>query len=96
MIPHKVIMDRIKSITSCDKTLQLIKKSLTAGYIDPDSNKLHNPTEGTPQGSVLSPLLANIVLNDLDQYLEKFKQNFDKGSKRKRNKRYDYLQSRIQ
>lgn len=89
-------MRRIESITNCDKTLQLIRKSLTAGYIHPDTGELIRPSEGTPQGSVLSPLLANIVLDEFDKQVEKIKTSFDKGNKRARNKKYDKLQSRIQ
>lgn len=89
-------MKRIESNTSCDKTLQLIRKSLTAGYIDPDTGKHVRTTEGTPQGSVFSPLLANIVLNELDKKLEDIKQAFERGKKRAKNKEYDQLTSRIQ
>lgn len=89
-------MKHIESNTTCDKTLQLIKKSLTAGYIDPKTNELIKTTEGTPQGSVLSPLLSNIVLNELDNRIEIIKERFEKGKKRAKNKEYDKLTSRIQ
>lgn len=74
----------------------LINKSLKAGYIDPDNGKLIVPKEGTPQGSVLSPLLANIVLNELDQFMTRTKSTFEKGKKKARNKDYDKLTSKIQ
>ena len=95
-IPHKVIMKCIESNTVCDKTLQLIRKSLTAGYIDPENGKHIKTTEGTPQGSVFSPLLANIVLNELDKRMEEIKLSFERGLKRTRNKEYDRITSRIQ
>jgi group II intron reverse transcriptase/maturase len=95
-IPHEIISKIIKSTVICDKTLLLIKKSLIAGYIDPDNGKHIIPTEGTPQGSVLSPLLANIVLNELDDFMTKSKSVFEKGKKKARNKVYDNLTSRIQ
>lgn len=89
-------MKRIETVIKCDKTLQLIRKSLTAGYLDPKTSKLVRPTEGTPQGSVLSPLLANIVLNELDLGMDKIQNSYEKGKKRSRNKEYDKLTSRIQ
>lgn len=95
-IPHNVIHDVLKTKITCDKTLQLIRKSLKIGYIDADS-KEHIKTEvGTPQGSVLSPLLSNIVLNELDEYLNQLKLKFEKGKKRAKNKSYDALTSKIQ
>lgn len=86
----------IESNTTCDKTLQLIRKSLTAGYIDPDTGEIIKTVEGTPQGSIFSPLLANIVLNELDSKIEDIKKRFETGKKRAINKEYDQLTSRIQ
>lgn len=89
-------MKRIGARIKCDKTLQLIRKSLTAGYLEPNTLRFIRPTEGTPQGSVLSPLLANIVLNELDLSMDKIQKSFEVGKKRTRNKEYDKLTSRIQ
>lgn len=81
---------------ACDKTLQLVRRSLSAGHVDPDSGEVVKSNLGTPQGSILSPLLANIVLNELDQAMEMTKTKFEKGIKRARNKEYDALGSKIQ
>lgn len=89
-------MKCIETSTMCDKTLQLIRKSLTAGYIDPESGELIKTTMGTPQGSIISPLLSNIVLNELDMKMNDIKLSFERGKKRERNKEYDKLTSRIQ
>ena len=89
-------MKCIESNTTCDKTLQLIRKSLTAGYIDPNSGEHIQTTLGTPQCSEDSPLLANIVLNELDKKVLDIKNSFEKGKNRARNKEYDALTSRIQ
>ena len=45
---------------------------------------------------MLSPLLANIVLNELDQSMDKIKSSFEIGKKRTRNKEYDKITSKIQ
>jgi retron-type reverse transcriptase len=84
-------MKCIESKTTCDKTLQLIRKSLTAGYIDTESGEHIKTSLGTPQGSVFSSLLANIVLNELDKKVLDIKNSFEKGKKRARNKEYDAL-----
>lgn len=60
-------------------------KCLTAGYIDRESGGRYQICR------VLSPLLANIVLNELDQSMDKIKSSFEIGKKRTRNKEYDKI-----
>lgn len=96
MIPHTIIENIIGKKIICDKTMQLIRKSIKAGYIDQETGKHVTSNVGTPQGSILSPLLSNIVLNELDNYMDEFKGKFEKGKKRARNKDYDSLTSKIQ
>jgi RNA-directed DNA polymerase len=68
-IPHKLIVDAVAEEIADGNILNLVKKFLAAGVMD---NGLFKPTTvGTPQGGVISPLLANIVLNKLDWRLEK-------------------------
>ena len=50
------------------KLICVIKQMLKAPVILPDGTKFY-PTKGTPQGGILSPLLANIVLNELDWWI---------------------------
>jgi hypothetical protein len=95
-IPHDIIIKLIQNKIRCPQTLQLVKKSLKAGYIDPETGKKVIPDMGTPQGSVLSPLLANIVLHQLDVLMEKQEAQFYKGKTRARNRLYSSLTSKIQ
>jgi group II intron reverse transcriptase/maturase len=63
-IPHQVIMAAVAAEVADGNILRLVEKFLTAGVME---NGVFKPTTvGTPQGGVISPLLANIVLNHLD------------------------------
>jgi group II intron reverse transcriptase/maturase len=91
-IPHEVIMNLIKREIICDRTLGLIMKALTVGFVDQKSKQITRSKVGTPQGSVLSPLLANIVLNELDTYLvNSIIPENQRGKRRKTNPIYDAL-----
>ena len=49
--------------------IYIVRKILTAPIKMPDE-KMEYPTKGTPQGGIISPLLANIVLNELDHWVD--------------------------
>ena len=66
-LPHDVILQAVAETVADGNILRLVEKFLTSGVMD---NGLFKPTTiGTPQGGVISPLLANIVLNHLDWQL---------------------------
>lgn len=68
-IPHKWIVGAVAAEVADGNILRLIEKFLAAGVME---GGVFKPTTiGTPQGGVISPLLANIVLNELDWRLEK-------------------------
>lgn len=67
-VHHRKLMKLLKRRIKDKKVLDLIWKFLKAGVME---RKLFKPTErGVPQGGVLSPLLANIYLHELDKYME--------------------------
>jgi group II intron reverse transcriptase/maturase len=66
-LPHSVIMEAVAAEIADGNILCLIERFLAAGVME---NGIFKPTNiGTPQGGVVSPLLANIVLNHLDWQL---------------------------
>jgi RNA-directed DNA polymerase len=68
-VNHDVLMHRVTRKVRDKQVLRLIGKYLRAGVVD--NGRLRETHQGVPQGGPLSPLLANIVLDDLDKELER-------------------------
>lgn len=68
-IPHKNLMRVLGKYVADGTVLDMVWKWLKAGYME--DKVYHDTVTGTPQGGVISPLLANIYLNELDWELEK-------------------------
>jgi RNA-directed DNA polymerase len=66
-IPHDKLLDRVREKISDRRILALIEQFLHQGVLE-ELNRW-TPEEGTPQGAVISPLLANLYLNPLDHKL---------------------------
>ena len=67
-ISHQAVMEELARVVADGNILRLVEKFLRAGVLE--DGMVHPTREGTPQGGVFSPLLANIALNVLDQFLE--------------------------
>jgi RNA-directed DNA polymerase len=67
MIDHPALMDRVRHRVADKRVLILVKAFLKAGILSED-NLVRNTSTGTPQGGILSPLLANIALSVLDEH----------------------------
>lgn len=68
-VRHDVLLELVYQKVKCTKTLKLLRSFLQAPI--QIKGKLEKRQKGVPQGAPLSPLLSNIVLNELDKELEK-------------------------
>ena len=76
-----------------NRFLRLIEELLNAGYLE--DWKYHVTLSGTPQGGVISPILANIYLDRLDQYVEDvLLPNYNRGEQRRANPTYARMNTR--
>jgi RNA-directed DNA polymerase len=67
-ISHPALMDRVRKRVGDKRVLTLVKAFLKAGILGED-RVLRETDTGTPQGSILSPLLSNVALSVLDEYI---------------------------
>jgi group II intron reverse transcriptase/maturase len=89
-IKHDVMMNVLREHILDNRFLRLIETLLEAGYMEEWNYK---PTlSGTPQGGVISPILANIYLHKLDQFVANtLIPAYDRGTSRKHNRAYRRL-----
>ncbi|MBD3108886.1 group II intron reverse transcriptase/maturase [Bacillus sp. AGMB 02131] len=81
-INHNKMIEILRRRITDEKFIRLIWKFLRAGYLE--DWKFHNSYSGTPQGGIISPILANIYLNEFDNFVERtLKEEFDKGDRMK-------------
>lgn len=88
-IDHDVLVGILRERISDDRFIRLIRKFLKAGYVEDWT--FHNTYSGTPQGGIVSPILANIYLDKLDKYVKEYIRHFDKGTKRRPGKESNNL-----
>ena len=67
-ISHSALLGRVRARVGDKRVLALVKAFLKAGILDED-HLLRETNAGTPQGSILSPLLSNVALSVLDEYI---------------------------
>lgn len=69
-VNHPKLIRQIWAMGIRDKALIYVLRQILLAPIRMPDGKMVNPTKGTPQGGIISPLLANIVLNELDHWIE--------------------------
>lgn len=69
-VDHSKLIRQMWTIGIQDKQLLCIIKKILKANIEMPNGEIISPTKGTPQGGIISPLLANIVLNELDWHIE--------------------------
>ena len=91
-IDHHILINLLRKRIKDEKFISLIWKFLKAGYLE--NWQYHGTFSGTPQGSLISPILANIYLHELDKYMMNYKESFDKGTTKQRNPEHRKWESR--
>lgn len=85
-IDHNVLISILRERISDERFLRLIRKFLNAGYVE--DWKYNKTYSGTPQGGIVSPILANIYLDKFDKYIKEYAAKFRKGDRRSINPDY--------
>ena len=94
-IDHDILLNILRRDIHDGRIIQLIERFLKAGYIE--EWQYHKTYSGTPQGDVLSPLLSNIYLNELDRFIEdELMPQYNRGKRRQANPNYQCFTTKIQ
>jgi group II intron reverse transcriptase/maturase len=89
-IDHETLIAVLTRSIHDDRLLKLIRQMLAAGYLE--DWRYHQTLSGTPQGGVISPLLANVYLNELDKFVEdELVPRYTRGDRRRVNLAYSRL-----
>jgi group II intron reverse transcriptase/maturase len=92
-IDHNILISIIRKKVNDEKFIQLIWKLLRAGTTI--NNNYVKSKLGAPQGGILSPLLANIYLNELDKFIIERISSLNSSQSRRPSKNYKIIESKI-
>jgi group II intron reverse transcriptase/maturase len=88
-IDHGILLSLLRRDIEDDRFMKLMREMLQAGYME--DWRYHQTYSGTPQGGVVSPLLSNVYLHELDEYVETtLIPHYTRGEERRRNPEYKY------
>src|SRR5690348_16567133 len=92
-LDHEVMASTLAEKIHDNRFLRLIRHMLKAGYLE--DWEYHDTLSGVPQGGVASPVLSNIYLNKLDEFVEReLIPRYTRGASRKRNPEYMRIRHR--
>ena len=91
-IDHNVLISILRERISDERFLRLIRKFFNAGYVE--DWKYNKTYSGTPQGGIISPILANIYLDKFDKYIKEYAAKSRKGDSRSINPEYRRLNNK--
>lgn len=89
-IDHEVLESILRKKIQDERFINLVRKLLSAGYMDMQGPR-KDSLAGTPQGGIVSPILANIYLHELDQKVEELRLRLEKGKTKRPNLAYKRL-----
>lgn len=88
-INHNRLIEILEERIDDNRFIRLIRKFLNAGYVE--EWVFHKTHSGTPQGGIISPILANIYLDKLDKFIKEYAFSFEKGKKKRVNPEFHRL-----
>jgi group II intron reverse transcriptase/maturase len=92
-LSHELLLSILRETIKDERFLRLISGLLKAGYLE--DWRWNQTYSASPQGSIVSPILANLYLDKLDKFVEtELIPEYTKGTKRKANKAYEKLMHR--
>ena len=92
-IDHSILLDILRERLHDNRFIRLLEGLLKAGYCE--DWKFRPTLSGTPQGGIVSPILANIYLDKLDKFIEKLLPEYNRGNLRQPNKLYRCLVNKV-
>jgi group II intron reverse transcriptase/maturase len=93
-IDHGILLDLLREKIDDERLIGLVGRMLKAGYLE--GWTFHPTFSGTPQGGVISPILANIYLHALDEHVTAMRARFDRGRRRRPTPAYEALRKEIE
>jgi group II intron reverse transcriptase/maturase len=85
-VDHSELVKILSKRIADRRFLNLIQKALSAGYME--AYVPVNSLSGTPQGSIVSPILANVYLHELDVFVDSLRAKYEKGERKRVNPAY--------
>jgi group II intron reverse transcriptase/maturase len=94
-LDHSVLVSILREKIHDNRFIRLLEHLLRAGYLE--KWRYHATLSGSPQGAVVSPILANIYLDKLDRFVEQtILPKYTRGDRRRTNPEWQHLQQRAQ